>query len=228
MKCLYRITAHLLTIAILTAPLTAFADITYANFEYNFSGFSNTGTKSFYRRAGTTPTSSTGPSGAADGSQYYVFLESSSGAAYTNGDTAYLQANSVTGTAVSFFYHMYGTNSGTLAFEVYSGGGWKRLWEVSGQQHVSSSAAWTEQSVSLAFYPGSKNVRFVAIAKGGYLGDIAIDEIRFFAATSSSVSYQYDALGRIICVEDPTNGDRDFDYDDAGNRSNVTVGACND
>jgi YD repeat-containing protein len=38
--------------------------------------------------------------------------------------------------------------------------------------------------------------------------------------------YHYDALGRVICVEDATNGDRDYDYDDAGNRSQVTIGTC--
>ncbi len=38
----------------------------------------------------------------------------------------------------------------------------------------------------------------------------------------------YDALGRLTFVEDSQNGNRDFDYDAAGNRTSVTIGTAND
>lgn len=206
--------------------LPTFADISYANFESDLSGFSNSGVKQFSRKSGLTPTNNTGPNGGA-GSNFYVFMETSSGGANTSGDTAYLSASGITGTSVSFYYHMYGANIGLLAFEVYYNSNWVRVWQVEGQQQPNSNAAWIKQNISLAFYPGSKSVRFAAIAKGGELGDIALDEIQFSTANSTTLNYGYDALGRVICVEDPTNGNRDFDYDDAGNRTNVSIGVCN-
>jgi YD repeat-containing protein len=40
--------------------------------------------------------------------------------------------------------------------------------------------------------------------------------------------YQYDALGRLTFTEDTVNGNRDFDYDAAGNRLLVTTATPND
>ena len=46
-------------------------------------------------------------------------------------------------------------------------------------------------------------------------------------AQSVTIEYEYDALGRLKEVKDPTNGDRIYNYDAAGNRTNVTVVAGN-
>jgi hypothetical protein len=48
------------------------------------------------------------------------------------------------------------------------------------------------------------------------------------AQTAKTTKYKYDALGRLTYVEDGVNGNRDYDYDKAGNRRNVAVGTAND
>lgn len=45
---------------------------------------------------------------------------------------------------------------------------------------------------------------------------------------ANTLTYTYDALGRLTFVNDPTNGNRDYDYDKAGNRLLVSVGTAND
>lgn len=42
---------------------------------------------------------------------------------------------------------------------------------------------------------------------------------------SKTTRYIYDTLGRLTFVEDPQNGNRDYDYDAAGNRINMNIGA---
>lgn len=43
-----------------------------------------------------------------------------------------------------------------------------------------------------------------------------------------TINYQYDGLGQLTFVEDSVNGNRDYDYDDAGNRKVVSVGQLSD
>lgn len=48
------------------------------------------------------------------------------------------------------------------------------------------------------------------------------------AFAQQTITYTYDALGRLTFVQDPLVGNRDYDYDKAGNRLNVAVGVAND
>ncbi len=43
-------------------------------------------------------------------------------------------------------------------------------------------------------------------------------------AAPAVLKYKYDALGRVVQVEDQINGDRHFHYDPAGNRTQVNIG----
>jgi YD repeat-containing protein len=47
-------------------------------------------------------------------------------------------------------------------------------------------------------------------------------------AGAATITYKYDALGRVTFVTDTVNGNRDYDYDKAGNRLLVTTGGASD
>jgi hypothetical protein len=49
-----------------------------------------------------------------------------------------------------------------------------------------------------------------------------------YALGANTIKYTYDALGRLTFVNDTLNGNRDYDYDKAGNRLLVSVGTAND
>jgi YD repeat-containing protein len=50
----------------------------------------------------------------------------------------------------------------------------------------------------------------------------------YSAAQSKTTIYTYDALGRLTYVQDTQNGNRDYDYDNAGNRLRVAAGTASD
>lgn len=131
------------------------------------------------RRSGTTPSSATGPSSARQGN-YYAYLETSAGSANASGDTALLETPPFNpdDANLSFDYHMYGSNMGTLAVDVYTNNSWTQVWAVTGQKHASSSSAWSNATIDLDGFSGLIKVRFRGVANGGYRGDMAIDKIR--------------------------------------------------
>ena len=92
----------------------------------------------FEQRSGSTPSSNTGPSGAADGT-YYVFCETS-GFYNMNFDLEKDFANINGGrvlSGISFQYHMYGADMGSVILESGVMGGaaapiWTQIWSKSG------------------------------------------------------------------------------------------------
>ncbi len=157
--------------------------LTYSDdFELGFGNWSNVtadDNKNWMLDSGGTPSVGTGPASGANGSKYYAYLETSSGFAYTASDTAILLGPSISGMDVHliFQYHMYGADIGTLSVDVLSGDAWiNDVWSVSGQQQLNNSAAYATVDVDLSNYTVSQ-VRFRAVAAGGYRGDIALDNI---------------------------------------------------
>ncbi|MBR9976825.1 MAG: hypothetical protein KFH87_01950, partial [Bacteroidetes bacterium] len=145
------------------------------------------------RRSGSTGSSNTGPSGAHDGS-WYIYLETSGG---STGSTDYVTGSfnfsSVTSPYISFFYHMYGSSMGTLAVEASldNGTNWIEFWSKSGQQHNSSGANWTKDSVSLCALSGFNNVmlRFKGVRGSSYRSDMAIDLVKVYDGPLNPATY---------------------------------------
>ncbi len=171
--------------------------------------------------SGGTPSGNTGPSldgtlGTSDGT--YLYMETSYGAAFYNGDTAILESDLFlpdSDTSISFRYHMYGSNMGDLYLDVYSGGSWINLWSELGNPHSSSSSQFLEGSIPLGAYSGSNiKLRFRGVAAGGYRGDMAIDDL--VISKISSGSFASNALNQYTSVD---NNGVTFapEYDDAGN-----------
>ncbi len=184
------------------------------DFESGYGNWSNVTTgdnKNWTHDSGGTPSSNTGPSTGADGSTYYVYLETSSGSAYTAHDAAILLGPTISGTNISltFQYHMYGANMGTLAVDVLEGDTWiKDVWTITGQQHISNSVAYTAVDVDLSAYTVSQ-IRFRARAAGGYTGDMAIDNVEIWGIPTGPVApvFNSDPVVKPLAIQDQPYSD---------------------
>ena len=156
----------------ITPPISSFNN----SFETDFDGWATT---SFLRRSGTTPSSSTGPQGAAKGS-YYVYAETS-----LNSNTNFelektLPAGEVL-FGVTFQYHMYGSMMGSVVLETSAtGSSWSQIWSKSGNM----GDEWKKAIV----FAGNqqKMLRFTYTSLSGtgyYWGDFALDDIKSVAGT---------------------------------------------
>ena len=154
-----------------------------ADFEQDINSWNNiTGADShdWTRHSGSTPSNNTGPDSGDDGSIWYMYLETSDGGANDAGDTAIMESQDVGGMerVLTFAYHMFGSEIGSLYVDVFDGIWHPAVWSVSGQQHTSSSEAYTTAAVDLGEYLGLIRIRFRGVAVGGIRGDMAIDAIK--------------------------------------------------
>ncbi|MFT7560550.1 MAG: hypothetical protein ACI93R_002471 [Flavobacteriales bacterium] len=149
------------------------------NFE-NGVTWNNTGEINWALQSGPTPSSQTGPSqGAQRASSNYVYFETSSPSANIAGDQAILESDvfAAHNSYITFKYHMYGSDIGTLAIEVSKNGmDWDTVWSKTGQQNTSESADWKAQMVRLDSFSGNIRLRVKATAIGGDHG--AIDNLK--------------------------------------------------
>ena len=171
----------------LIVPLSAEATEYTSTFEATLGGWTAVEDTSIFdwtRRTGGTPSGYTGPSGAHEG-EYYLYLETSYG--NTPGKIAYLESPDFSGEAVSgmtFHYHLYGQQMGTLAVETFDGSAWSPVWQITGQQHAGHSSAWTRKQIDLSGQTARK-IRFKGVTGSGYRGDMAIDQVTVVTGESS-------------------------------------------
>lgn len=139
-----------------------------------------------------TPSSNTGPSKdntLGDVTGKYIYTEATSG---FTGATAELISpvfdfTGLVNPTVSFYYHMYGSSMGTLRVDVFDGSTWTDgVWTISGQQHLSDDADWSNQEVILKDYGGLSNVqfRFTGVRAANFRGDMAVDDVLVYDKNS--------------------------------------------
>lgn len=161
------------------------------NFENGFSNWVVRGSHQWINRTGPTPSGNTGPERASGGSRYAYFEASQSTTnlmpgsylgAIDEGDYAIVESPRFNGgRSVQFDYHMFGENTGALYLEQWDLDRWVVRWHKSGQQHLSHADAWTTEVVHINTRNDNR-IRFRAEAKGGYKGDIAIDNVLISAS----------------------------------------------
>jgi len=131
--------------------------------------------------ASGTPSGSTGPSSATEGSNYVYVEASVQGTGYPDArailNSPCFDLSGVPNGTFNFSYHMYGaTDMGRIDLEVSSNNGtsWTSVWNQTGNKGNS----WLTASVDLSAYSGSSiQLRFNRITGSTWQADIAIDAV---------------------------------------------------
>jgi len=131
----------------------------------------------------------TGPDSAADGIIYVLAEASSPGIPFKTGS---MEANFVlTNLALpelSFFYHMYGRDMGSLHVDVFDGNWHSSVWSRTGQQHLNDTDPWSLAIVPLSFYSTSTSttIRLRSVTTSDYRCDVAVDKIQIGEGAAST------------------------------------------
>ncbi|WP_452598301.1 reprolysin-like metallopeptidase, partial [Pontimicrobium sp. MEBiC01747] len=139
--------------------------------------------------ANGTPSNNTGPSSAAEGSNYIYVEASGNGTGYPNKSAIITSPcydlSGQTSATFDFSYHMFGAaDMGSIALEVSNDNGatWTSVWNQTGNQGNS----WLTQSVNLSAYVGGGiQLRFNRVTGSTWQADIAIDNINLTASGTS-------------------------------------------
>lgn len=133
------------------------------------------------RITGDTPTAKTSPKKANNGI-YYIYTEASS--PQTPGDEASLEATftfaGISNPELSLWYHMYGSQMGTLHVDVFNGSWTNNVWLLSGQQQTTDKLPWRNAIINLNSYGNQTGVkiRIRGTIGSGEKSDICVDYVQ--------------------------------------------------
>eukprot|EP00058_Branchiostoma_floridae_P007724 XP_002593212.1 hypothetical protein BRAFLDRAFT_120140 [Branchiostoma floridae] len=153
------------------------------DFDTNRCNFTGDATADFEwrRRAGRTPSASTGPSfDHTTGSGYYMYIEASS--PRQPGDTARLVSpvlNAYGTHCLQFAYHLYGDSIGELKVLVGS--------EVVFFRNASDGDFWQEAKMDVSL--NNNQITFEGVVGIGWRGDVAIDDVLLYSGSCQSNDY---------------------------------------
>lgn len=141
--------------------------------------------RNWTRRSGSTPTANTGPSAAYQGNNYFYTeatgSQNSPNKTFMLKTTYCLDMAALSRPVFEFYYHMYGSQTGSLKVEisVNNGSTWQTVWSKSGNQ----GNQWQKASIDLFPYKSVYfKLRIVGTTGAGQLSDIAIDAYYFGGA----------------------------------------------
>lgn len=133
---------------------------------------------------GTTNSTGTGPlDDHTPGGSIYMYTEASSGG---TGDITELTSPCLDLSAVSvpklrYWYHMFGSDMGTLLVDVISNSGRTTIDTISGQQQANETDPWLERVIDMSAYAGqSVQLVFVGIHGSSFRSDMSIDDVEIF------------------------------------------------
>jgi hypothetical protein len=153
------------------------------NFETGFGQWQQATDDNFNwaRIIGDTPTAKTSPKKAYNGS-YYIYTEASSPQA--PGNEASLEATftfaGISHPEISLYYHMYGSQMGTLHVDVYNGSWTYNVWSLSGQQQTADRDAYRNTIINLSSFANQTGVkiRIRGTIGSGEKSDLSIDLVK--------------------------------------------------
>ena len=125
--------------------------------------------------SGKTGSSGTGPAGA-NGGNFYIYTEATGNYSSTAGIEFKADFTAIADPQISFYYHMYGTNMGTLKLQFsLDGTYWITLKTIaSGDQ----GDVWYSKTIDLDVLAGVETyLRFYAELGPSYTSDICLDDI---------------------------------------------------
>lgn len=177
------------------------------DFENSFMSWSQDATDSidWSMNAGTTPSINTGPSSAFEGSNY-LYIESSSPnypAKVANLISPCFDLSSLNDPLLSFYYHMYGADMGTLNLQYsINGSNWTTIWSRTGDQ----GDEWFKQVIDLSSFQSANEfrLRFNGITGNSFYSDICLDLININCAGSVG-DYKLDAIPVLTYPYSDTN-----------------------
>ena len=141
---------------------------------------SATSTFKWGTRTGSSPSSSTGPSADVSGTGKYIYTEASYGITGNIAEiiTPVVDFSALTKPTLSFSYHMYGATMGGIYVTIWDSTQYDTIFVVSGQQHTSTTAAWTKVYIDLSAYKANaSSIRILGKKGSSFSGDMAIDEL---------------------------------------------------
>lgn len=155
--------------------------------------FSVDGSTPWIIENGPSNTNFTGPE--SDQSQLGNYILAEASQSPCKQDSAVLQTQCLwleasSSCELSFYYHMYGNNSDSIALEISVDGGsqWTLLWAESGNK----GQTWNFEELDLDAYDNVMiSLRFVAFSRNGEFGDVALDDIQMYGVSLQENSGQY-------------------------------------
>ena len=130
---------------------------------------------SFQAISGGTASSNTGPTSASQW-LYYIFTEASS-PNYPTRTFAIETQNFRSAQSISFDYHMFGADMGTLVVQTFYNNTWTDVYTLAWQQQTTQNAAWINTwNIDLTPYNVEK-IRLFYTSGNNYTGDLWVDNI---------------------------------------------------